>query len=59
MDNTLDKAKGIQADLKDKNMLNDDMLDQVTGGISPLESAIKGVTGFANAFSYFIKKSSS
>ena len=57
MDNTLEKEKGLQADLKNPNMLNDDMLDQVTGGISPLESAIKGVSGFTGFFSSMNKNS--
>ena len=45
MENTLEKGKGIKADLKNPNMLNDDALDQVTGGISALESAIKVFPG--------------
>ena len=53
MENTLEKGKGLKADLKNPNMLNDDAMNQVTGGVSALESAIKGVSGFADFFSLF------
>lgn len=57
MENTLEKGKGLKADLKNPNMLNEDALDQVTGGVSALESAIKGVSGFADFFSSAKKNS--
>ncbi len=56
MENTLEKGKGLKADLKNPNMLNDDAMNQVTGGVSALESAIKGVSGFADFFSSANKK---
>ena len=52
----LRKGGNAMENTLETNMLNDDAMNQVTGGVSALESAIKGVSGFADFFSSANKK---
>lgn len=59
MKDTLEKDKEIQMSHDKRNMLNEDDLDQVNGGVSPLWYAMNGASGIMNIFSDGSKKNKS